>query len=138
MQPEAVARALHAIDPSAESFGIELIDASPNGSVVRMLVRPDMCNGFGMIHGGMTFLLADSAMAFASNSDNQMALASSAEIDWIAPVEPGQVLVATAVLRSTTGRSMLWDISVTIEGGDEIALIRGRTRRVRGHVIAET
>ena len=88
----------------------------------------------------MTFLLADSAMAFASNSDNEMALASSAEIDWLAPVEIGQVLTATATQSWSSGRSTLWDIVVSAAPdldteGVVVALMRGRTRRVGRPVV---
>lgn len=126
---------MHSKDASAEAFGIELVEAGSQRAVARMTVRPDMCNGFRILHGGMTFLLADSAMAFASNDDNEMALASSAEIDWLAPVEIGQVLTATATQAWSSGRSTLWDIVVSAAPdhdteGVVVALIRGRTRRV--------
>ena len=140
MNPHGAAYAMHAKDASAEAFGIELIEAGPRGAVARMTVRPDMCNGFKILHGGMAFLLADSAMAFASNAENEMALASSAEIDWLAPVEIGQVLTATAVQAWSSGRSALWDITVTAAPdadteGVVVALMRGRTRRVGRPVI---
>lgn len=136
MQPDAVARALHARDGSAAAFGIELVEAGHDGATVRMEVQPEMCNGFDIIHGGMTFVLADSAMAFASNSGNEMALATSAEIDWLAPVRPGQILVATAARRWSGGRSTVWDVEIRVDGDDDpVALFRGRTRRVTGKVI---
>ncbi len=135
MESDAAARAMHAKDASAAALGIELVEAGPLRAVARMTVRADMCNGFRILHGGMTFLLADSAMAFASNADNEMALASSAEIDWLAPVEIGQVLTATADQRWSSGRSTLWDIVITAgvdvdDTGTVVALMRGRTRRV--------
>jgi acyl-CoA thioesterase len=137
---DAVARSMHANDASADAFGIELVEASPDRAVARMTVRPDMCNGFRILHGGMSFLLADSAMAFASNAENVMALASSAEIDWLAPVEIGQVLTATAERRWSSGRSTVWDIVVTAAAdadseGTAVALVRGRTRRVSRSVL---
>lgn len=103
--------------------------------VARMRVRADMCNGFGITHGGMTFLLADTAMAFASNADNEVALASSAEIDWLAPVHDGDVLTATADRRWSNGRSTVWDITVTSGSGATVAIARGRTRKVGRPVI---
>ena len=135
MEQQGAAHSMHAMDASAEAFGIELLEAGPDRAVARMTVRPDMCNGFKILHGGMTFLLADSAMAFASNADNEMALASSAEIDWLAPIEIGQVLTATAQQSWSSGRSSLWDITVTAAAdadseGTVVALMRGRTRRV--------
>jgi acyl-CoA thioesterase len=135
MESDDAARAMYAKDASAAALGIELVEAGPLRAVARMTVRADMCNGFRILHGGMTFLLADSAMAFASNADNEMALASSAEIDWLAPVEIGQILTATADQRWSSGRSTLWDIVVTAgsdvdDTGTVVALMRGRTRRV--------
>jgi len=127
-------------DATAVAFGIELLEAGPIGAVTRMRVRPDMCNGLAVIHGGMTFLLADSAMAFASNSENEAAFATSAEIDWLAPAISGQWLTAVAERRSGGGRSAVWDITVSasdeLEGeSTTIALFRGRTRKVGRPVV---
>jgi len=140
MERHGAAYSMHSMDASAEAFGIELVEVGPDRAVARMTVRPEMCNGFKILHGGMTFLLADSAMAFASNADNEMALASSAEIDWLAPVEIGQVLTATAQQSWSSGRSSLWDITVTAaqdahSEGTVVALMRGRTRRVGRPVV---
>ncbi len=129
---------MYARDATADAFGIDLIEASPERAVVTMQVRPDMCNGLDVIHGGMTFLLADSAMAFASNSTNERALASSAEIDWLAPATTGELLTATAQRRAAAGRTTLWDITVEASRGDDatlVAIVRGRTRTVRGQIV---
>lgn len=138
MTIDPVAAAMYAQDATAPAFGIELVEAGPDRASVRMRVRPDMCNGLGVIHGGMTFLLADSAMAFASNSarsDGDATFATSAGIDWLAPARAGQWLTATAEHRHGSGRSAIWE--VVVEAGDEpdgrsatIAIFRGRTRRV--------
>jgi acyl-CoA thioesterase len=133
--PERVARALYARDPSVTTFGIELVAASLDRAEVRMAVRPEFCNGFAILHGGITFLLADSAMAFASNAENVVSLASSAAIDWLAPVASGAVLTAVAELRWTNGRTTMWDITVT-SSGETVALMRGTTRKT-GTAIVE-
>jgi acyl-CoA thioesterase len=122
------AAALYSNDPTAPAFGIELVAADPTSATVRMAVRPDMCNGFGIAHGGMVFLLADSAMAFASNSQPEPAVATTAEIDWLAPVRAGQVLSATATRRWASKRSCLWDVEITADDNTPVALFRGRTR----------
>lgn len=120
-------------DATAAAFGIELIEAASDRAVVRMLVRDDMCNGLAVIHGGMTFLLADSAMAFASNADGGPAFATSAEIDWLAPATAGQWLTAVATRIGGGRKTAIWDITVSASDrpdldGTEIALFRGRTR----------
>jgi len=123
------AAGLYRQDPSAVTFGIALLAAGPDGSQVQMPVRHDMCNGLGIIHGGMMFLLADSAMAFASNSGDRAALATSAEIDWLAPAREGQTLTATATRRWSSKRSALWDVEVVTDDGTVVAQFRGRTRQ---------
>ena len=128
MEPDAPARHLFERDPTVAAFGIELVSADAAGATVRMTVRPEMCNGYGMIHGGMTFLLADSAMAFASSGDNQTALATSAGIDWFAPARVGQVLTATASRCGGGRRAVVWDVAIAADG-EQIAQFRGRTRK---------
>jgi len=135
--PAAIAAALYGRDACSQAFGIEIESATPDGAVARMSVRPDMCNGFGIIHGGMTFLLADTAMAFASNCDNEVALAASAEIDWLAPVHDGDVITASAERRWSNGRTTVWDVTVTNAAGQPVALFRGRTRKA-GRPVVET
>lgn len=127
---------MYSRDRTAVAFGIELVEAGLDRAVVRMTARDEMCNGLDLLHGGMTFLLADSAMAFASNARNEAALASSASIDWLAPVRAGQVLTATAERRWTGGRSDLWEISVEADG-EPVAIVQGRTRRVGRPVVEE-
>ena len=133
--PRAVADALYERDACSQALGIEIITIGDGSAIARMRIRTDMCNGFGIAHGGMTFLLADTAMAFASNADNEVALASSAEIDWLAPVQDGDVLTATAERRWSNGRSTVWDITITNESGESVAIARGRTRKVGRAVI---
>ena len=136
MEPDAPARHLFDRDPTVAAFGIELVSADATGAIVRMTVRPEMCNGYGMIHGGLTFLLADSAMAFASSGDNETALATSAGIDWFAPARVGQVLTATASRCGGGRRAVVWDVAITADG-EPIAQFRGRTRKVDTPVISE-
>ena len=84
-QPSAgeVMRDLHRRDLSAVEFGIEFIETEADRVSVRMTVTEEMCNGFIIGHGGMTFMLADSAMAFLSNGSNDSALATTATIHWL-------------------------------------------------------
>ncbi len=123
------AASLYREDPSASAFGIELVAAGEDGATVRMTITSEMCNGFGIVHGGMVFLLADSAMAFASNSQGGLAVATTAEVDWLAPARAGQTLVATATRTWGSRRSGLWDITISADD-TTIAVFRGRTRQV--------
>ena len=122
---------LYVNDPSARWLGIELVAADLDGATVRMTISSEMCNGFDIVHGGMVFLLADSAMAFDSNSQTDPAVATTAEIDWLAPARAGQVLVARATSRWRSKRAALWDIEITADD-QPVALFRGRTRTIPG------
>ena len=126
--PTEAADALFAGDRSAALFGMRLVAATPEGSVVTMAVTSDMANGVGVVHGGIVFLLADSAVGFASNAAGGRAVTSSAEIDWLAPVAPGDELTAAATRRWSGGRSSLWDVAITNRASETVALVRSRTR----------
>jgi acyl-CoA thioesterase len=131
----AVVAELYRRDVSTQTFGIELVDAGPGRAVVSMVVRPDMCNGYDVCHGGMTFTLADTAMAFASGSHNQTALAAAASIDFLSPVPRGSRLRATAEERWLKGRTGLYDVRVELDDGTLVAVFHGRTVRAGGPVI---
>ena len=126
---------LYRRDGSTQTFGIELVDAGRGRAVVTMVVRPDMCNGYDVCHGGMMFTLADTAMAFASGSHNQTALAVAASIDFLNPVPRGSKLVATAEERWLKGRTGLYDVRVELDDGTLVARFHGRTVRIGGVVV---
>jgi acyl-CoA thioesterase len=113
------------------TFGIELVAATSTRAEVRMAVDVGSCNGFGVLHGGLSFLLADTAMAFASNADEAEALAASGSIDFLLPVAVGDTVTAVAERRWSNGRTAMWDVTVTNRAGETVALFRGTTTRRR-------
>ncbi len=115
-------------DYASQALGIEIINAEPGDVTLRMTVRRDMLNGFGITHGGMIFSLADTAFAFACNETDTVTVAAGADITFLAPTREGDTLTAHARRVSRTGRSGIYDITVTNEAGDTIALFRGRSR----------
>jgi len=126
-QPAGPARAMFAADVASNSLGIELLDVGDGTAVTRMTIRADMINGHGIGHGGLVFLLADTAFACACNSRGQVTVAAGADISFIGPAREGDVLVATAAERVSYGRSGIYD--VTVRRGDEVlAEFRGRSR----------
>jgi acyl-CoA thioesterase len=102
-----------------------------------MTVRADMLNGHEICHGGFIFTLADSSFAYACNSYNLNTVASGCAIDFLAPAREGDVLVAVAQERSISGRTGVYDIEVKSEAGVKIALFRGKSYRIKGHVVDE-
>ncbi len=132
---EAAAAALWERDHAAHALGMQVAQVGPGRAVLQMMVRPDMANGHGICHGGMIFTLADTAFAYACNSGNQVTVASACQIDFIAPARAGERLQADAVERTAAGRTGVYDVAVTGDGGKTIALFRGKSHRIGGPVI---
>ncbi|WP_433307635.1 hydroxyphenylacetyl-CoA thioesterase PaaI [Actinoplanes sp. CA-030573] len=114
-------------DTASKALGIELLDAGGGQATVRMTVTADMVNGHAMTHGGYIFMLADTAFACACNSHGPVTVAAGADISFLRPTGPGDVLVAYGKERVTRGRSGIYDVTVTCEG-DVVAEFRGRSR----------
>jgi acyl-CoA thioesterase len=126
-------------DHASRAAGFTLGPVALGSAELSMTVRADQVNGLGVCHGGIIFQLADSAMAFASNAANDVSVAASATIDFLAPANLGDHLVARATEIWSERRSASTDVWVTRPSdGKQIALFRGRTRRLGRPVIAET
>ena len=112
-------------DAFSQWLGIEVLEARPRGSTVRMRVRSEMVNGFGVAHGGIVFSLADSALAFASNTHGRVTLAVENSISYPAPINVGDVLTAVAVEESGANRLAFYRVTVTNERDAIVALFKG-------------
>jgi acyl-CoA thioesterase len=132
---ERVAAAMFERDTASHALGIELVGVAPGHAEVVMTVRADMLNGHAICHGGFIFTLADSAFAYACNSYNLNTVASGCAIDFLAPAREGDVLTAIAQERSASGRTGVYDIEVRNARGERIALFRGKSYRIKGHVV---
>ena len=132
---ERVAAAMWARDDASQGLGMRIVSIAPGRATLAMAVRADMLNGHGICHGGFIFTLCDSAFAFACNSYNLNTVASGCGIDFLAPAREGDVLTAVAHERSASGRTGVYDIEVTNQQGEKIALFRGKSYRIKGHVI---
>ncbi len=120
---------MHNNDPFSLWLGIERIEESEGSSVLRMKVRHDMLNGFGIIHGGVTFSLADSALAFASNSYGVQSVSIDNSINYFEPATEGDVLTATTEEVRITNKIGLYHIMITNQNGNKIALFKGMVYR---------
>jgi acyl-CoA thioesterase len=119
-------------DPASQALGLRIERIGPGEAALSMPVRPDMTNGHGTCHGGYIFLLADSAFAFACNSDGQKAVAEHCSITFLNPAQSGERLVAIAVERAKRPRSGIYDITVRNGEGTVIAEFRGHSRKLGG------
>ncbi|MCD4851365.1 hotdog fold thioesterase [Arthrobacter sp. AK01] len=135
-------------DYASEWMGIEVLKLDDGHATIRMHLRQEMLNGFGMAHGGMIFAFGDTAFALACNPANptpkqaaNITVASGVDINFIKPAFQGQVITAVANRRASTGRSGLYDIQIyaatpddnaapDTEPGELIAEFRGRSRTI--------
>ncbi|WFE43445.1 hydroxyphenylacetyl-CoA thioesterase PaaI [Verrucosispora sp. WMMD1129] len=118
-------------DVASNRLGIELLSAADGSAVARMRITDGMVNGHHIAHGGYVFLLADTAFALACNSHGPATVAAGADITFIRPAHQGDVLVARASERTRYGRSGIYDVTVSREGGEVVAEFRGRSRTLR-------
>ena len=116
---------------------MEIVEVDEGRAVLRMTVAPEHCNGHGSCHGGVTFSLADSAFAFACNSRNQSTVAQHNIISYLAPGKEGDVLTAVAEETDLSGRSGIYDVTVTNQDGRKIASFRGLSRTIAGTLFDE-
>jgi acyl-CoA thioesterase len=116
-------------DPFSQWMGMELVSVGPGTCTLRMAVRDEMLNGFGVAHGGVTFSLADSAFAFACNSHGRHAVSIHCAIEHVAPVRTGDVLTATATEENLGNNLSNYAIRITRADGTAVAFFRGVSYR---------
>jgi acyl-CoA thioesterase len=126
---DAVGVHLFAKDRASKAMGMRIVAISEGAAFLEMTVRDDMLNGFDICHGGFITTLADSAFAFACNSTGEMTVAAGLTVDFLVPARGGDVLTARAFEVVQAGRSGLYDITVTNQRGEQVALVRGRAHR---------
>jgi acyl-CoA thioesterase len=115
-------------DRASRALGMALDEVGPGRARLSMTVGEAMVNGHGICHGGFIFTLADSAMAFASNSHGERAVAAQATVNFLRPARLGERLTAFAEERARQGRTGIYDVRVGDAEGAVIAEFRGVTR----------
>ncbi|TXH68629.1 MAG: hydroxyphenylacetyl-CoA thioesterase PaaI [Thiothrix sp.] len=134
----ACSDAMEANDRASRMMGITIVESVAGRSVVTMKVRDDMLNGHDVCHGGMLFTMADTAFAHACNNTNKVTLASGCTIDFLAPAYEGELLTASAIERSRSGRTGVYDVEIHNPEGKLVATFRGRSYQLKGSVLPET
>ena len=122
---ERVVAGMMSRDAFSQWLGIEVLVTKPDESVVRMTVRPEMVNGFGVAHGGISYSLADSALAFAANTNGNITVAIDNGITYPAAIHVGDVLTATCLKDSTTRRLGFYRVTVKNQKGEVVATFKG-------------
>ena len=112
-------------DNFSQWLGIEVLDVKEGYSKIKMTIRKEMVNGFGIVHGGIPFSLADSAFAFACNNRNNLSVALDTSINFIKPVHVGDILTAEAKELHNGRSTGLYHISITNQNNHEVAVFKG-------------
>ncbi|PAU95906.1 phenylacetic acid degradation protein PaaD [Aliifodinibius salipaludis] len=128
---EKVVQKMRTDDAFSRWLGIEVLDIKPGYTKLEMEVRDEMANGFNVSHGGIAFSLADSALAFASNSYGQVAVAMENNISFMKKVLPGDTLTAETEELSIGRRIGVYNISVINQKDEQVALFRGTVFRTQ-------
>jgi len=124
LSPAQIVQKMMDQDAFSQWLGIEVLEVGEGRCVFQMTVRSEMTNGFHVAHGGITYSLADSALAFASNSRGMHALSIETNISHTAPVQAGDVLVAVATERQNGQRIARYDVDVR-RNDKSVALFKG-------------
>jgi acyl-CoA thioesterase len=132
-----VADHLRAHEGTGKAWDIEIEEVREGYARLAMVVRTDMLNGKAIAHGGMIFALADTAFAYACNSRNVNTVAQSATVNFLMPGQLGDRLVAEAREQALSGRSGVYQVIVTNQKDEKIAVFQGLSRSLNKPVLDE-
>jgi acyl-CoA thioesterase len=116
-------------DPFSQWLGIERLEDGPGISVLRMIVREEMLNGFSIAHGGVAYSLADSALAFASNGHGIQSVSIETSISHVHLVKAGDILTTLVEERNLTRSTGLYYVTIHNQHGEAVAHFRGTVYR---------
>ncbi|MCZ7602879.1 MAG: hotdog fold thioesterase [Melioribacteraceae bacterium] len=118
-------------DEFSQWLGIEILEIKPGYSKIKMKVRKEMLNGFGTTHGGITFSLADSALAFSSNNYGRIAVALETSIAFPKHVNEDDELTAIAEEQSKGNSVGIYNVTVTNQHNVKVGIFRGTVYRTK-------
>jgi acyl-CoA thioesterase len=133
--PQQVVAHMMKHDLFSQWLGIEVLEIKEGYSKIKMTVREEMINGFGIVHGGIAFSLADSAFAFACNNRNVLSVALDTSINFTKPVHVGDVLTAEAKELHNGKSTGLYHITISNQNGHPVALFKGTCFRTNKKLI---
>jgi len=122
---------------SRETMGMELVACEPGRAVLRMTVGEHHLNGHRICHGGFIFTLADSTFAFACNSHNKATVAAGCSIEFLKPGQLGDVLTCEGLEQVLQGRHGIYDMRVSNQRGEVVAMFRGKSAQIQGTVVPQ-
>ena len=128
MNPKDIVAKMYDHDPFSQWLGIEIDHIDVGTSTLSMTIRKEMLNGFAIAHGGITYSLADSALAFAANTHGRQSVSIDTSINHTEPLREGDKIVATATEESLKNKFGFYRIEIK---RDEtvVALFKGTVFR---------
>lgn len=129
MSPQEIFKKMYALDYFSQWLGIELERMELAACDLKMTIRKEMCNGFGVAHGGISFSFADSAFAFASNSRGRKSVSVETSISHTRPIFAGDTLFAKATEKNLSNSLGIYEVVVTNQDDKVVALFKGTVFR---------
>jgi acyl-CoA thioesterase len=130
-QAETIVAGMLARDAYSRWLGVELVAIRPRACTLRMQIRADMLNGFGVSHGGIVFSLADSALAFAANTNGHVTVSVDNTISYPVSVELNDELIAVAEEETAGERLAFYRVTVARQDGICVALMHATVYRTQ-------
>ena len=135
MNPSEIVNHMLITDAFSNWLGIQVMEIKEGYSKIEMIVRAEMLNGLGIVHGGIAFSLADSAFAFACNNRNNLSVALDTSINFIKAVHIGDTLIAEAIEMHNGKSTGIYNITITNQDQQTVALFKGTCFRTGKLVI---
>lgn len=129
MTPKEIIDTMMAADKMSQWLGIEILNYDPGAVSIRMTVREEMVNGFNVTHGGITYSLADSALAFSANSHGMRAMSIETSISHTKSVHAGDVLTVTTQQLSLTRKTGVYAMNIHNQNNELVAHFKGTVYR---------
>lgn len=129
LSPHDIIKKMYDNDAYSKWLGISIEKIEKGSCQLKMEVREDMTNGFSMAHGGITYALADSALAFASNSLGRQAVSIETSISHTRPIFVNDVLTAKTIQKNLSTTLGIYDVEITNQDGKIVALFKGTVFR---------
>lgn len=129
LHPIAIVDKMYTSDWFSQWLGIEVITVEGGRCTLKMTIRKEMLNGFGIAHGGITYSLADSALAFASNSHGRMSVSVETSISHTVSLKEGDTITATAEEMSLSNKIGVYHITIKNQKDETVALFKGTVYR---------
>ena len=128
MSPQEIVQHMMQTDSHSQWLGVDVKSVNLGSCTLSIIVRPEMVNGFGICHGGITYSLSDSALAFASNSYGNHCVSIETSIHHLRPVTVGNTLTATCA-EINRGKSLgLYEVRILNENNKLVSFFKGQVK----------